>query len=349
MKERDMKYLIGKVKALPERSGVYLMKGHEGQIIYIGKSKNLRNRVSQYFHEAPKDSKKLQRLTKSIYDFEIIYTDTEFEALILEARMIQAFRPEYNSLVKKYKKYVYLKLTIQEKYPRFQIVGDIDEDGSLIYGPYKDEHGLTDILNIFYQYYFLRRCSKNLITANDQSCSHYALRQCLGPCRKEYEGNYEENLNPIIDILEGRGEAILEKIKLRMVEEAEKQHFEKAAVLRNELKSMEHFLRYQQMLSFLTGTEQITAVEETIEGWTKIHRIQRGRLAYSEIAESENLTGHGDCTCCHAWFWRDRGPVPVSQIRCLTKETLDEALIIYHWISREKFKAVFYNVSKQRK
>lgn len=168
--------LKDKINTFPKTPGVYIMKDRNGEPIYVGKSKTLQSRIKSYFINSKAHSRKTQRMVKGIYDIDIINTDTELDALLLECKMIKEIKPIYNKLMKNHENYLYLKINNSIKYPYLEVVNEIN-DNSLYFGPYAIGKKLYDVKDIINQVYKLRGCKRM------NKCIKYDLNQCLGPCR----------------------------------------------------------------------------------------------------------------------------------------------------------------------
>jgi excinuclease ABC subunit C len=171
-----------KIENLPAKPGVYLMKDASGKIIYVGKAKSLRNRVRSYFHDSPPYHPKISTLISRISDFDILATDSEMEALILEANLIKEYKPRYNVNLKDDKRYPYLKVT-SEPYPRVLVVRRVKEDKAKYFGPYTNVKAMRNILRILRRIFPVRSCSFALPSYRKiKLCLDYHIKRCLGPC-----------------------------------------------------------------------------------------------------------------------------------------------------------------------
>ncbi|SHE51724.1 Excinuclease ABC subunit C [Seinonella peptonophila] len=231
-----------KVLLLPHQPGCYLMKNSQGQIIYVGKAKNLRNRVGSYF-TGQQDGKTMQ-LVMMIADFEYMVTASELEALILECNLIKKHRPKYNVLLKDDKSYPYIRLT-KEEHPRLEVTRKQVDDGSRYFGPYPHAGAASQTKKLLDRLYPLRKC-KNL---PKRVCLYYHLGQCLAPC--EYpvsSAEYERIVEEIVRFLSGDARQVKQDLKKQMEEAAEKLEFEKAKELRDLLRDIEMTMEKQHVV-----------------------------------------------------------------------------------------------------
>ena len=236
-----------KLKLLPESPGVYLMKDIEDNIIYVGKSVNLKNRVSQYFHHSDHPPK-TQAMVRSVNDFEIIMVDTEVEALILECNLIKKYRPRYNVSLKDDKMYPYVKLTA-EKFSRLCVTRRPIEDGSRYFGPYTNVGAMQQSLKLLRKIFPLRTC-KHL---HKRPCLEYHIKRCLAPCVKDVDINqYNDMVNSVALFLDGQTHELEKKLSEKMNEASEKLDFENAAHFRDLILSVKKLSEMQMVLNSKT-------------------------------------------------------------------------------------------------
>lgn len=231
--------LYEKARALPLLPGIYMMRDDLGNIIYIGKSKALKQRVSSYFNGSKKPNK-VVRMVRHIVDFEVHYTDTELEALLLECRLIKHYQPIYNRLLKKDHKYRYFYLNPQDKRPRIRLVREKERAGQY-FGPYEKGQNLYEAVTLLNTYYQLPDCRMSEIKEN---CLSYKRERCLGPCKKPYdEDQLEKRLEEAAAYLRGENQLILEAYERKMQEAAMQLDFETAGQFKKEwqlLQSLQH-------------------------------------------------------------------------------------------------------------
>jgi excinuclease ABC subunit C len=240
-----------KLASLPTAPGVYLMKDEAGEVIYVGKAVNLRNRVRSYFQKSAAHPLKTHALVEHISDLEYIVTDSEVEALILENNLIKKYSPRYNVRLKDDKTYPFIKVTVQEDFPRVLMVRRRVNDGARYFGPYTDVTAVKKTLAFLRTLFPLRTCSKKITEGQqDRPCLNYHIGRCLGPCAglvsKE---KYAEMIHEVLMFLEGRIESLLPELTERMHEAAAKLEFEKAARLRNQIRGLQALAERQKMVA----------------------------------------------------------------------------------------------------
>jgi excinuclease ABC subunit C len=198
-----MSVLEEKLKSIPEKPGVYLMKDEKGKIIYVGKAKSLKSRVSSYFRNNKHDSAKTRILVKKIQDLEYILTDTEAEALILENNLIKKHKPRYNIDLKDDKTYPFIKVT-REEFPRVMVTRNIVKDGSQYYGPYTSVGALKETMELLKRLFPFRSCN-NTMFRNHKPCLNYHIKKCYAPCAgKISKEDYREIISNIESFLKGQ-------------------------------------------------------------------------------------------------------------------------------------------------
>jgi len=244
-----MPQLLEKLAEVPSDPGVYLMKDEAGKVIYAGKAKNLKKRLTSYFRSELPDLK-TGILVSKIADFETIVTGTENDALVLESNLIKRYRPRYNIILKDGKRYPSLRLDIRSPYPNLTLVRKTHNDGALYFGPFTDQGAVSRTLKIISKTFALRKCKDNVFKTRTRPCINYQMGGCLGPCcRNVSQEEYGEIVREVILFLKGRAPDLLQKIRKEMTEAAEKQEFEKAAQLRDKMFAIERTLEKQVMVS----------------------------------------------------------------------------------------------------
>jgi len=225
---------------LPHTSGIYIMKDVQGEIIYVGKSKDLKNRVSSYFRGFESHMPKVQTMVVNIDEFEYILTDSETEALVLEANLIKKHLPRFNILLKDDKMYPYIKVTLNENFPRVIMTRKYIKDGGKYFGPYVGADQVKKTIEIIQTIFPIRECSKRITSKVDRPCLNYHMGRCAGACNHMItQEDYDVYIQQILRFLNGEREWLVEKLKRQMTDEAEKMNFEKAGELRDKIRALE--------------------------------------------------------------------------------------------------------------
>ena len=230
-----------KLKTLTTKPGVYVMHYVEGSVIYVGKAKNLKNRVSQYFRSSPKPSK-VQAMVDNIDDFEYFITASEMDALALESNLIKKYQPFYNILLKDGKQFPYIKINLKEPYPRLEIVRKVKKDGAKYFGPYFAGLDAREIVKTINSAFKVRTCSLK-ISENSKAkreCLNYSMGLCSAPCTKLISTqDYRKEIDKVINFLNGNDEEIEEILTQKMKNASNNENFEQAIILRDRLKMVE--------------------------------------------------------------------------------------------------------------
>lgn len=237
-----------KLKDLPTSSGVYIMKSSSGQILYVGKAKNLKNRVNQYFANSANKTEKTIRLVEKIADFEYIMTRNEIEALVLENNLIKKHMPPYNILLKDDKSYPFVKINVKQDFPKVEVVRKLKNDGSKYFGPYMQGITSKDITELVESAFCLRSCNHDFkkLPKNHRPCLNYHIKRCLAPCAglcsKE---EYAKQIDNVISFLSGNDKKVSALLTQKMTEAAEHEDFELAIFYRKKLEILDKLVRRQ--------------------------------------------------------------------------------------------------------
>lgn len=240
------------LKKLPDKPGVYIMKDVNGIVIYVGKAVVLKNRVRQYFQNSANHPPKVFAMVSRIHEFEYIVTDTEVEALMLECNLIKKYKPKYNILLKDDKHYPYIKVTMNEQYPRILKTRRVEKDGAKYFGPYSSAFAVNDAIDTIKKLFPIKTCNRNLPRdiGKFRPCLNFHIRQCLGPCQGEVNREeYRNMMKKICSFLGGQYDEILNDLKGQMDTAAQNLEFEKAAQLRNKINSIVQLSEAQKVLS----------------------------------------------------------------------------------------------------
>ena len=243
------------LKKLPETPGVYMHKDKLGNVIYVGKAINLKRRVSSYFVNSASHSSKVRSMVKNIEEFEYITCKTEMEALILECNLIKKYEPKYNVLLRDDKTYPYIKLTVNEEYPRLLKTRLIKKDGARYFGPYSDVTSVNRALEFLNKLFKLKRCSATSFPEGFKPCLNYHIYECRGICTGLVDrGEYMKDIDRLTDLLNGKDRSLENELKEQMKEASENLEFEKAAVLRDQIEALKA-LRNIQRVTMVNGKD----------------------------------------------------------------------------------------------
>ncbi len=260
--QKTSNFIKEKLKNLPTSSGVYLMKDSTDTIIYVGKAKNLKNRVSSYFISKDKKDIKTKVLVSFIKDFEIILTNSESEAFLLERNLIKLHNPKYNILLKDGKEYPYLRINFKESWPRIEKVRK-KTDSAFYIGPFSNEGQLKLILKVASEIFQTIKCSRQEFQRRKRVCSYYDMNMCLGPCCMEVDKKlYLDVVNNAVSFLMGRNKQVKETIRQTMLDYSQKQEYLLAAKYRDQLQALEQYESKQYVVVGIAEADVIYCYKE---------------------------------------------------------------------------------------
>lgn len=277
-----------KLDKLPAKPGVYIMKDEKEEIIYVGKAISLRNRVRQYFQPGNNQGLKVKNMVKNIDDFEYIIVDNEVEALILEANLIKKHKPKYNILLRDDKQYPYIKVTLNEKFPRVVKTREVKKDKAKYYGPYPSATAVNDFLEIIHSIYPIRTCKLNLDNEENigklRPCLNYFINRCKAPCQGFIEEDeYNIMISEIMRFLAGNKDDLIDKIQMKMTQASKDLEFEKAASYRDQLISLNLLQEEQKIVSTSLKDQDVIGLARGIEEvCIQIFFIRAGKIVGRE-------------------------------------------------------------------
>ncbi|HXL03423.1 MAG: excinuclease ABC subunit UvrC [Firmicutes bacterium] len=296
--------LAERVKDLPDRPGVYVMKDSSGKVIYVGKASSLRNRVRSYFQSPAGLPKRTQILVDRICDFEYIVTDSEVEALILENNLIKKHRPWFNVQLRDDKTYPFIKITLQDEFPRVIVTRRVEQDGSRYFGPYADVGAMRETLRFLKRFFPVRSCSKKISEEHLQKmrpCLNYHIKKCLSPCSGRISKEaYMELVNQIILFLEGRQDQLIRAMKKEMQAASDSLNFERAASIRDAVRAIERVTEKQKIvLASRSDIDVVGYFRDEADVCVQVFFVRSGKLMGRErffmtnaddVPDSEILT-----------------------------------------------------------
>ncbi len=251
------------LKKLPAKPGVYLMHDERDEIIYVGKAVSLKNRVRQYFQSSRYKGAKIEQMVTHIARFEYIITDSELEALVLESNLIKEHRPKYNTMLKDDKSYPFIKVTVQEAYPRVLFARRMKKDKNRYFGPYTSGGAVKDVIELVRKLYQVRSCSRTLPRdcGKDRPCLYYHMKQCTGPCTGNVpQETYRENIQKVLRFLNGDFQETIDQLTDKMQKASEELRFEDAAECRDLIQSIRKIGERQKITAYGEEDRDIIAV-----------------------------------------------------------------------------------------
>ena len=341
------------LKKLPSEPGVYLMKDIHDNIIYVGKAISLKNRVRQYFQSSKNHTSKVKSMVKNIEKFEYIITDSELEALILECNLIKEYKPKYNVLLRDDKTYPYIKVTINEDYPRVLKVRRVLKDKAKYFGPYTNISAVNDTLEIIRNTYPIRTCNIDIeraIKNNMRPCLNKHINKCVGPCTGNVtKEEYSKMVDEIIMFLSGKEENLIEILKEKMNKYAMEFNFEEAAIYRDKIRNLEEMMQKQKIdvSSVDTNQDVIAMARAHNEACVQVFFIRNGKIVGREhyILEGvidtsrENILGS-----FVKQFYVEQEYIPKEII---IEDEIEDSFILEEWLTSKKGNKVSIKVPQK--
>ena len=274
------KAIESQLKSLPSKYGIYIFKDTHGKVLYVGKATNLRHRVKSYFRSEAKLSPKLQKLIANVSDLEFIVTDLEQEALILECTLIKKYHPPYNIRLKDDKTFPYLKIDLNNDWPGLYFTRRLKKDGSKYFGPFANAGSVRRSIKLIKKIFSFRSCNKIITGTDTRPCLNYHINRCLGPCIGAVsKKDYDEVIRQVILFLEGKQELIVRELKRKMIKASRQLQFEKAALLRDQIKAIENVIEGQQIAIAIRGDmDVIASAQDNDRAYVEIFFIRNNKL-----------------------------------------------------------------------
>ncbi len=328
--------LKDKARQLPSSPGVYLMKDSFDAIIYVGKSKNLKSRVQSYFQTSSKHSKKVEKLVKNIRNFDIIETDTEFEALLLECQLIKQLQPIFNRMMKNPQVYCYISVHVTEKYPSIKIVNSTGNNEHQYFGPFPNRNRIETAVQGLKEFFQID-CSAQ---ANHQkACLNYSLGLCMGICLggEEIKRKYHSILNQIIDFLSGNDDGLFDEMEKKMNDASESLDFETAAKYRDYLDAL-HTVHYKEkVLQFAKENKKLLVIEPLDDRFFKLFLMEGDRVLFRKKYEWKMSSLKNLCTQLKADILIPLTQEGKTSSHEIQKDEIDEAQIIYSYVQNAEY------------
>ncbi len=300
-------HVARKIAHLPESPGVYLWKDAAGRVLYVGKAKRLRSRVRSYFGSDHLESVKTRSLVRQVWDLETIVVPSEAHALILEANLIKEHRPRFNIALRDDKSYPYIKVTVQEPFPRVLVTRRLVSDGGRYFGPYTDVGAMRRALNVVKRIFTVRSCHYDMPREMpERPCLDYHIGRCKAPCiLAQTQEEYRAMIDEVLLYLEGRTDEVTRRVRERMEDAAARLDFERAAELRDALRHLERLEEPTVVLEVEGGDRDVIGyARDGDEACVVIMRVRAGKLLAREHQFMENLEGESDAAVLAAYLVR---------------------------------------------
>ena len=326
------------LRQLPASPGVYLMRDAEGNILYVGKAANLRQRVRSYFGTRQELSPKLQRLVSRVNDLDFFVTTSEQEALILELNLIKRHRPRYNVRLKDDKTFPYLKIDLNEDWPRVYITRRLEENGGRYFGPFASAKSVRQTLKLIKGIFPFRSCSKTITGTDLRPCLEYHIRHCLGPCigsvsRQEYA----EVIKQTILFLEGKQEIVVQELESKMEKAAEALDFEKAALLRDQIQAVNKVIEGQRIATTVKGEQDVIAFAgDKDQAYVQVFFIRSGKLIGRESFVLQGTRSEEPYQIMTSFVKQFYDSTPSIPPLLLLQHPVEDTTVIENWLQSKR-------------
>ena len=339
------------LKKLPGKPGVYLMHDADDTIIYVGKAISLKNRVRQYFQTSRNKGPKIERMVTHIARFEYIVTDSELEALVLECNLIKEHRPKYNTMLKDDKAYPYIKVTVNEDFPRILFSHQMKKDKAKYFGPYTSAGAVKDTIELLRKLYDIRSCNKSLPKeiGKDRPCLYYHIHQCKAPCQGYIsQEEYRKSIDEVIRFLNGNFDMILKDLEDKMMAASEALEFEKAIEYRELLNSVKKVAQKQKITDSSGEDRDVMAVAcQDEDAVVQVFFIRGGRLIgrdhfYLRISEEDKKS-----EILNSFIKQYYAGTPFLPGELMLPEEIEEQELLESWLSAKKGQKVTIRVPKK--
>ncbi|MBE5954681.1 MAG: excinuclease ABC subunit UvrC [Lachnospiraceae bacterium] len=338
------------LKKLPNSPGVYIMHDKHDGILYVGKAINLHNRVRQYFQtgHGHNNSRKIAKMVEQISYFEYIVTASEMEALVLECNLIKEHRPKYNTLMTDDKGYPYIKITVDEDYPRLIYSHSMKRDKSKYFGPFTNGKAVRDMIDLLNKLYQLRTCSKRLPKemGKDRPCLYYQIGQCKAPCNDHIsKEDYRANVDKAISFLNGNYKEVLSVLTLEMKKLAEEMEFEKAAEKRDLIESVKHIVEKQQISKTSSEDRDVIAYATSDNDIVvTVFFVRDGKLLGRDHFHMNGEGSEASGEIITAFVKQYYSGIPYLPKEILVEEELEDKQVIEDYLTERRGSQVRINV-----
>lgn len=345
------------LKKLPGKPGVYIMHGEKDEIIYVGKAVSLKNRVRQYFQSSRNKGAKIEQMVTHITRFEYIVTDSELEALVLECNLIKEHRPKYNTMLKDDKTYPFIKVTVNEPYPRVLFSRTMKKDKAKYFGPYTSSTAVKDVIELVRKIYMVRSCNRNLPRdcGKDRPCLYYHMKQCTAPCQGNVsEEVYKQNIGQVLHFLNGNFQETIDQLTEKMMAASEDMRFEDAAGYRDLINSIRRIGERQKITTYGEEDRDIIAVamdesEDLREqdAVVQVFFMRGGRLIGRDHFFLRVARGDTKAQVLSSFLKQFYAGTPFIPAEIMMQTEIEDGKIIEDWLTARRKQRVHIRVPKK--
>ena len=345
------------LKKLPAKPGVYIMHDEKDEIIYVGKAISLRNRVRQYFQSSRNKGVKIEQMVSHISRFEYIITDSELEALVLECNLIKEHRPKYNTMLKDDKSYPFIKVTVQEEFPRVLFARRMKKDKNKYFGPYTSAGAVKDVIDLVRKLYQVRSC--NIVLPRDckkeRPCLYYHMKQCMAPCQGNVDSRiYKENIKQVIRFLNGDFQEAIDGLTQKMQAASDELRFEEAMEYRNLIESIKKIGERQKITSYTKEDKDIIAVamDESLDlreqdAVVQVFFMRDGKLIGRDHFYLRVARGDTKEQVLSSFLKQFYAGTPFIPGEIMLQKEIEDAQVIEEWLSYRRGQKVHIRVPKK--
>ena len=345
------------LKKLPGKPGVYIMHGEKDEIIYVGKAVSLKNRVRQYFQSSRNKGAKIEQMVTHITRFEYIVTDSELEALVLECNLIKEHRPKYNTMLKDDKTYPFIKVTVNEPYPRVLFSRTMKKDKAKYFGPYTSSTAVKDVIELVRKIYMVRSCNRSLPRdcGKDRPCLYYHMKQCMAPCQGNVsEEAYKQNTGQVLHFLNGNFQETIDQLTEKMMAASEEMRFEDAAGYRDLINSIRRIGERQKITTYGEEDRDIIAVamdesEDLREqdAVVQVFFMRGGRLIGRDHFFLRVARGDTKAQVLSSFLKQFYAGTPFIPAEIMMQTEIEDGEIIEDWLTARRKQRVHIRVPKK--
>lgn len=345
------------LKKLPGKPGVYIMHGEKDEIIYVGKAISLKNRVRQYFQSSRNKGAKIEQMVTHITRFEYIITDSELEALVLECNLIKEHRPKYNTMLKDDKSYPFIKVTVNEPYPRVLFARRMKKDKARYFGPYTSGSAVKDVIELVRKLYQVRSCNRTLPrdTGKDRPCLYYHMKQCDAPCQGYIsQEEYRKNISKVVRFLNGDFKATIDELTEKMQKASEEIRYEDAMESRDLIRSIQKIGERQKITGYGREDRDIIAVamdeSEDLrdqDAVVQVFFIRDGKLIGRDHFYLRVAKGDTKAQVLSSFLKQFYAGTPFIPSEIMLQSEIEDADIIEEWLTARRKQKVHIRVPKK--
>lgn len=339
------------LKKLPGKPGVYLMHDEKDAIIYVGKAISLKNRVRQYFQSSRNKGAKIEQMVTHISRFEYIVTDSELEALVLECNLIKEHRPKYNTMLMDDKSYPFIKVTVNEPFPRVMLARQMKKDKAKYFGPYISAGAVKDTIELIRKLYHIRSCNRSLPKdiGKERPCLNYHIHQCQAPCQGYIsQEEYRKSIDEVVRFLNGHYDLVLKELEEKMMAASDSLEFEKAIEYRELLTSVQKVAQKQKITDTAGDDRDIIAMaSEGEDAVVQVFFIRSGRLIGRDhfyLKSAENDTEGEILSSFIKQFYAGTPYIPAE---LMLPEEIEDQDIIEEWLTARRERRVHLRIPKK--